>query len=158
MGSPETRTVGLIGCGAQGVSQLHALLRVFDINKVLFYDVGPAATESFPQRISFANLDGVQVQSCPLQVLVRSSDIICTATTVEVGKGPVFEDTGCKPWVHINAVGADFPGKTELPTSLLKRSFVCPDFLEQSIKEGECQRLRREDIGPSLAELEDSKP
>ena len=43
--------------------------------------------------------------------------------------------------------------KVEVPASLLTRSLVCPDFPEQAIREGECQQLRPEEIGPSLVEL-----
>ena len=50
------------------------------------------------------------------------------------------------PHIHINAVGSDFPGKVELPLSLLKSSKVVPDFLDQAVIEGECQRLDSEDI------------
>ena len=47
----------------------------------------------------------------------------------------------CQPWLHVNAVGADLAGKTELPAEFLKRSFVCPDFACQAMVEGECQQL-----------------
>ena len=50
-------------------------------------------------------------------------------------------------------MGADWPGKTELPRSLLERSFVAVDFLPQAIREGEAQRLERHEIGPDLTEL-----
>ena len=79
--------------------------------------------------------------------------MICTTTSVDVGKGPVFPDAGIRHHAHINAVGSDFPGKIELPVSLLGRAFVCPDFPEQAIREGECQQLDTDQIGPSLAEL-----
>ena len=55
-----------------------------------------------------------------------------------------------KPGLHINAVGSDFPGKYELPCDLVKRAFVCPDFLEQALVEGECQQLSRQQIGPDI--------
>ena len=55
--------------------------------------------------------------------------------------------------VHVNAVGSDFPGKTELPRALLERSLVCPDARGQAVLEGECQVLQSADIGPELPEL-----
>ena len=45
------------------------------------------------------------------------------------------------------------PGKTELPPSLLKRAFVCPDVADQAVREGECQQLQGKEIGPDLATL-----
>ena len=54
------------------------------------------------------------------------------------------------PHLHVNAVGSDLPGKTELPLEFLKRSVVVPDFSDQAAKEGECQQLGVSDIGPEL--------
>lgn len=153
MASPRTKIVGLIGCGAQAITQLHAISRVFDIEKVLVYDIAPAVSHTFRKRVSFISLNTVEVKESSLDFLVGSADIICTSTSVGIGEGPVFEDVRCNPWVHINAIGSDFRGKIELPSSLLKRSFVCPDSPAQAIKEGECQQLSPEEIGPSLAEL-----
>jgi L-lysine cyclodeaminase len=50
-------------------------------------------------------------------------------------------------------VGSDFPGKTEIPRSLLQRAIVFPDFRDQAVAEGECQQLDATAIGPDLAEL-----
>ncbi len=150
MASPDAKTVGLIGCGAQAVTQLHALSRVFDIEMVLAYDIDPCVCHNFADRTAFLDLN---IQAAPAEVVVRMSDILCTATSVEIHEGPVFEDTETKPWLHINAVGSDFPGKVEVPVSLLKRAFVCPDFLSQAVIEGECQQLSAPEIGPSLVEI-----
>jgi ornithine cyclodeaminase/alanine dehydrogenase-like protein (mu-crystallin family) len=65
----------------------------------------------------------------------------------------VFSERLIQPAVHINAVGSDFPGKTEIPRALLSRSLVCPDFPPQAIREGECQQLEPSLIGPDLLQL-----
>ena len=117
----DSRTLGLIGCGAQAVSQLHALSRVSPLEEILFYDVDPAVEASFPDRVSFVRDRTFTLLPTSLDRLVRSSDIICTATSTEVGMGPVFEDEGCRPWLHVNAVGSDMQGKVEIPRSLLER-------------------------------------
>lgn len=147
---PDAGVVGIIGCGAQGVSQLHALSRIFRFERALIYDIDPAVGESFARRTAFLN---IPVYPTPLPQLLAESDIICTATSVEVGKGPVFEDRGLPAHVHINAVGSDFPGKVEVPRSVLQRSLVCPDFPAQAVIEGECQQLPAEAIGPDLVEI-----
>ena len=149
----ESKTLGLIGCGAQAVSQLHALSRVLPLEEVLFYDVDSAALESFVDRVSFVRGGSLRLALASPGRIVHSSDVICTATSVGIGEGPVFEDEGCRPWLHVNAVGSDMPGKTELPRSLLARSLVCPDFREQAMSEGECQRLNESEIGPDLVEI-----
>ncbi len=89
----------------------------------------------------------------PPAEMLPQVDVLCTQTSVEPGDGPVFEDGAHKPHLHVNAIGSDFPGKIEVPLALLERSTVCPDFPEQAIREGECQQLTRQQIGPSLAAL-----
>jgi len=153
MANPASKIIGLIGAGAQAVTQLHALSRNFSIEKVFVYDIDAKISNDFLKRIDFMGFNVDQVVVTSLETLLEMSDIICTQTSVDIGKGPVFNDFKTKPWLHINAVGADFPGKVELPLSLLKGSFVCPDFREQAIKEGECQQLSAPEIGPNLFEL-----
>ena len=154
LASAASETVGLIGCGAQAVTQLHAMLRVFPrLQRVLVYDFDEEVARTFEDRIAIMNASCVSLEVSNLGRLVRQSDIICTTTSVEVGQGPVFEDGEMKPWVHINAVGSDFPGKVEIPRALLRRSLVCPDVPEQARKEGECQQLAAAEIGPSLVEI-----
>ena len=153
MAAPTSKILGFIGCGAQAVSQLHALSRIFDFEQVLIYDLDPTVSHSFRERVACLNLKGIEIQVTPLKKLVTLADIFCTATSVDIGDGPVFEDGKLKPWIHINAIGSDFPGKIEIPRSLLKRSFVCPDFRTQAVKEGECQQLHSEDIQLELYEL-----
>ncbi|AEI63743.1 ornithine cyclodeaminase [Corallococcus macrosporus] len=147
---PDSRVLGLVGCGAQAVTQLHALSRVFPLARVLVFDTDKDVERSFAQRVSFLGLD---VRRASLEELEAQSDIICTATSVAVGAGPVITGRGLQPHVHINAVGSDLPGKTELPLRFLEDSLVCPDFLPQAVVEGECQQLPRERIGPELVTL-----
>jgi ornithine cyclodeaminase/alanine dehydrogenase-like protein (mu-crystallin family) len=150
---PEAGVLGLIGCGAQAITQLHALSRVFSLREVLIYDVEPAECTRFTDRVARLGLDHIHIAPTPLDRLVAASDILCTATSVGIGDGPLFEELEMKPWVHINAAGSDFPGKVELPLALLQRSFVCPDIRSQAMLEGECQQLEPEEVGPSLLEL-----
>jgi ornithine cyclodeaminase/alanine dehydrogenase-like protein (mu-crystallin family) len=157
LASSRSTIVGLIGAGAQAVTQLHALSRVLPVEKALVYDIKPEVTRSFIERTAFMGLQVEALGPDDLTRLVRSADILCTCTSVGVGEGPVFQDGGLKPWAHINAVGADFPGKFEVPCSVLQKSSVCPDFRAQAVVEGECQQLeannRAEEIGPELPEL-----
>ncbi|MCY1045059.1 ornithine cyclodeaminase family protein [Corallococcus sp. bb12-1] len=148
LASPDSTVLGLVGCGAQAVTQLHALSRVFQLEQVLVHDLDPDAARSFVRRVAFLGLD---VRPTLLADLEARADILCTATTVTAGSGPVISGHALKPHAHINAVGADRPGKTELPLALLRRSLVCPDFPSQARLEGECQQLHPDQIGPDLA-------
>ncbi len=149
LGYPESSTLGLIGCGAQAVTQLHAISRVFKLKKVLYYDNDEATLTSFRDRTAMLNLN-IEWVPTTIEKIVEQSDIISTATSINIGEGPLFQNLKTKDWLHINAVGSDFPGKTELPLDFLKDSFVCPDFLGQAVVEGECQQLQAADIGPEF--------
>lgn len=152
LAKPDSTQLGLIGCGAQAVTQLHALSRIFDLKKVLFYDEDKAAMDSFPARCAALNL-AIDFVAADMSTVVGEADIVCTATSIDVGEGPLFDELDTQTHLHINAVGSDFPGKVELPISLLKQSFVCPDFIDQALKEGECQQLSREQISAGLLEV-----
>ena len=153
LASPESRTVGIIGAGAQAVTQVFALSRRFNIEKVICHDIDPDAAASFSSRAGFLKIPVEVVGRDALPELLYASDIICTCTSEEPGRGPVFPDFENKPFLHVNAVGSDFHGKTETPVEFLKRSTVCPDFRAQAIHEGECQLLEASGIGPDIADL-----
>ena len=152
MGWPESVAVGLIGCGAQAVTQLHALSRIFNFQTVYFYDTDKRSVDSFPDRCSSFGFSGDMI-AAKLDDVVKNADVLCIATSVDVGAGPVFRQLGTKSHLHINAVGSDFPGKVEVPVELLRQAYVSPDCLEQAVKEGECQQLKKDEIGLPLTEL-----
>ncbi|RME99848.1 MAG: ornithine cyclodeaminase family protein [Bacteroidetes bacterium] len=149
---PDSKVLGLIGCGAQAVAQLHAIQRLFPLEEVYCYDTDTVAMYSLAERCGplGANL---RFRPTPLEEVVAQADILCTATSVEVGAGPVFADSDHQTHLHVNAVGADFPGKVELPLSFLRKSYVCPDFLDQAVVEGECQQLDLHEIGADIVQL-----
>ncbi|MDA1065726.1 MAG: ornithine cyclodeaminase family protein [Verrucomicrobia bacterium] len=154
LADPESGTIGLIGTGAQAMAQLHAISRVFPIKKALIFDNNPTVARSFLGRIAPLGMDSISISVEPLERVVSEADILCIATTVGKNQGPVFQDSiPIKRGLHINAVGSDLPGKTEVPVGHLKRSFVCPDFRPQALIEGECQQLEVTEVGPELHQL-----
>lgn len=153
MANPGASKLGLIGCGAQAVTQLHALSRVFDIRTVFLHDTDTGAMRSFPDRVAILGLEGVEYRVEPPRAFLSDVEILCTATSVGIGEDPVFADQPVHPHLHVNAVGSDFPGKMELPIGLLHRSTVCPDFLDQAHREGECQQLIVDEIGSDIAHV-----
>lgn len=149
---PSSTTLGLIGCGAQAVTQLHSLSRIFDIQKVLIYDVDINTVMSFSGRCEILGLD-LEIIPSNMEEVVEQADILCTATSIEAGGGPLFDNVETKAHLHINAIGSDFPGKTELPLSILEQSFICPDFIAQARVEGECQQIQPEQINADLTQV-----
>ena len=137
---PESRVLGLIGCGAQAVTQAHALAKVFEFEEILVHDRSPEAEAGFAERVD-GLVGAARVRALAPAELVGRCDVLCVATSIDVGAGPVFGAVETRPWLHVNAVGSDFPGKTELPRSLVEESFVCADFVDQALREGESQQL-----------------
>ncbi len=158
LATTEPITLGLVGSGAQAVAQAHAVSRVRRIERVLAYDSNPDVTATLARRIPIDGLVVEPVDADDISRLVATSDVICTATSVDVDAGPVIPDTAMRPWLHVNAVGADFCGKRELPESLVRRALVCPDVASQCLLEGESQVLREADLGPDLIRLVQERP
>ncbi len=145
--------VGVIGAGAQAVTQIHAISRVRPVARVLVTDTDPAVAASLVDRVAFLGIEVVVIPCEQVARMVAEVDVLCTCTSVDPGCGPVFADGDHRPWLHINAVGADFAGKVEVPIELLLRALVCPDVVSQCLLEGECQQLHGHPLGPDLANL-----
>ncbi|MGP3953443.1 ornithine cyclodeaminase family protein [Streptomyces sp. 7N604] len=147
---PGGRVLGLIGAGAQAVTQAHALSRVFPLERILVYDIDETHAASYADRVDFL---GLEVRIASVAEIEANADIICTVTSVGVGEGPVLTGEHLQSHVHINAIGADLVGKFEVPKALLESAFVAPDHVAQALREGECQQLEPGDLGPDLMAL-----
>ncbi|MEZ5325650.1 MAG: hypothetical protein R3F19_11375 [Verrucomicrobiales bacterium] len=145
--------LGIVGCGAQAVTQIHGISHVRDVRKILAYDTDSTAAESLQERLPFFSGVVTVLTLAELPLLMAESNIICTCTSQQPGAGPVIPDAEIRPGLHINAVGSDFPDKVELPLGLLRRGVVCPDFREQAMAEGECQMLEPGEIGPTMRDV-----
>lgn len=87
---PDSHTVGILGCGVQGRSNLDALRNVLPLTKVVAYDVLPAAVNRFVDDIHGWNMEIVKAQE-PRQA-VEGMDVVVTA-------GPILH----KPHATIKA-------------------------------------------------------
>jgi len=146
-------TLGVVGLGAQAVTQVHAVSRVRSIERVVGIDTNDDVAATFAERIGFLDLD-VEIAGTDRAGRIASEvDVLTTCTSVDIGAGPVIGECSPRPWLHVNAVGADFPGKVEIPRSLLGAAFVVPDTRAQCILEGECQQIDAAEIGPELWQI-----
>ncbi len=153
LAKPGPVRLGVVGLGAQAVTQIHAISRVRPIERIVALDINDDVAATLPERIAFIGVDVELVDSERAATIASEVDVLCTCTSVDIGAGPVIGDAEPRPWLHVNAVGADFPGKVELPLSLMEAAFVVPDIREQCRLEGECQQLPEASIGPELWEL-----
>ena len=154
LAAPSSSVVGIVGCGAQAVAQLHALSRVRPIERVLAYDADASVARTLACRLPpSVEVEIEVIDADALPRLLGESDIVVTATSNRVDAPPVLPDGPIRPWLHVNAVGSDFPGKVELDAALLRRATVCPDVIAQCLVEGEAQQLTVGELGPDLPSL-----
>ena len=125
LASPSPRTIAFIGAGAQARTLHGAHRAIFGSFETLVHD---RSTES---AALFASEVGGRVVS--LQT-AASADIVCTATPSRV---PFLEPDWVTPGAHINAMGADAPGKQELASGLLRAAAVYIDDIHQAEGSGE---------------------
>ena len=140
MARKDAKILNIIGTGAQSEFQIKALQIVREISEVRFFDIDSAAMDKFEKNLKNSPFKLVRCHSA--EEAVSTSDIIttCTARKAHVD---VIKDNWVKPGMHLNAVGGDCPGKTELALSILPRSRIVVEYLEQSLVEGEIQRLTK---------------
>ena len=124
----NARAIGIIGAGFQAHTQILAHAELFNPISIKASDVSRTAVErlmsAFPQ---------FSIKNCSIQEAV-ASDIVCTLTP---SRGPIVKREWITPGTHINAVGADAPGKQELDPSILKEAIVVVDDLTQASHSGE---------------------
>lgn len=123
-----SHTLGIVGAGKQAYTQLMAHAELLDLKLVKAFDRSAAATDKLIQFFPQFN-----IQSTSLEEAI-ASDILCTLTPA---REPIVKRGWVKPGTHINAVGADGPGKQELDPLILKEAMVVVDNMEQAISGGE---------------------
>lgn len=151
---PGPITLGVVGCGAQAVTQIHSISRVRTIDRLIVTDADSSIAASLARRLPDSAL-GPGVEPAVVDVVdfgeqVADLDVLCTCTSIEIDKGPVVELRNARPALHINAVGSDFPGKIELPVDYLRSAVVVPDAVDQCLVEGESQQLTPDELGPDM--------
>ncbi|WP_437964679.1 ornithine cyclodeaminase family protein [Sorangium sp. So ce260] len=145
---PNPRTLGFIGCGVQARFLLDAHRAVYgDQLEVLTADVSREASERFAAEAGGRAVSVEEASGC---------DILCTSTPA---RAPVVQRAWVRPGVHINAMGADAPGKQELDPEILREARVIIDDWAQATESGEVNvplhegALHREHIQGTLGEV-----
>ena len=134
----KATTMALIGTGAQAEFQALGFRSALDINKLRVWDTDPAAIKKFKQN---ADLLGFETEvTTSAAEAVTGADIITTCTADKT-YATILTSEMVGPGVHINAIGGDCPGKTELDAALLKKGDIFVEYTEQTRIEGDIQQL-----------------
>jgi len=140
---PDSRCMALIGNGAQSEFQGIAFHDQLGIKELRLFDVDPAATTKLERNLAAMRLRGLEVVRCAsVAEAVRGADIV-TTVTADKRNATILTPEMIEPGMHLNAVGGDCPGKTELHRDILLRpdARVVVEFEPQSRVEGEVQQL-----------------
>lgn len=134
----DARVMAMIGNGTQSEFQSLAMKAIAGIEEVRLYDIDPAAT-----RKCAANLAGMglKVTSCSTAEEAIEGAQIITTCTADKQYATILTDNMVGAGVHINAIGGDCPGKTELAPAILHRANIFVEYPEQTRIEGEIQQL-----------------
>jgi ornithine cyclodeaminase len=131
-------TMAVIGNGAQSEFQALAFKAVLGVRRLRLYDIDPSASRRCARNLAGLGFD-VTICATPEEA-VEGAHIITTATA-DKQNAVILSDNMVGAGVHINAVGGDCPGKTELHRDILLRSDIFVEFPAQTRVEGEIQQL-----------------
>ena len=138
----DSSTLALLGTGAQSEFQVHAHMLVRDIKTVRYFDIDPDAMQKFQKNMQELEIEFISCSSNEEAVQGADVIVVCTACKKHVD---VVYDAWINEGVHVNGLGGDCPGKTEVQQELLYRSKIVVEFMEQSLIEGEIQRFTTEE-------------
>ncbi len=131
-------TMAMIGNGAQSEFQSLAMKAICGITHIRLYDTDTAATEKCARNL--ANT-GLTVTRCTSPEEAIQGAQILTTCTADKQNATILSDNMVGSGVHINAIGGDCPGKTELAKGILTRSDVFVEYPPQTRIEGEIQQM-----------------
>jgi len=136
---PDSKVMALIGNGCQSEFQALAFHKLLGIEEVRIFDTDPQASAKFVQNMLV--YPELKVTRCTsTKEAVKGSDIV-TTVTADKKYATILTDDMIEPGMHINGIGGDCPGKTEVAKEILLRSSIFVEFEPQSRIEGDVQQL-----------------
>lgn len=135
---PDSRSMALIGNGAQSEFQALAFHHLLGIEEIRLFDTDPLATQKLVANLQHT---GLRVLVCnSIAQAVRGADVVTTVTADKTNATILTPDL-LEPGMHINGVGGDCPGKTELHPDVLRAADVFVQYEPQTRIEGDLQHL-----------------
>jgi ornithine cyclodeaminase len=139
---PDSRVMALIGNGAQSEFQALAFHHLVGITEIRLFDVDARATAKLIHNLHY-NPDAAHLRLLPCDSAaeaVRGADIVTTVTADKTNATIITPDM-LEAGMHINGVGGDCPGKTELHADVLRRAKVFVEYEPQTRVEGDLQQM-----------------
>jgi ornithine cyclodeaminase len=143
----DAATMALIGTGSQAEFQALAFRAILGIRSLRIWDTDPAAMDTLERNLRPL---GFEVYRAASARDAASGVEVITTCTADKANATVLPDDAVRPGVHLNAIGGDCPGKTELDAATLRRGDIFVEYPEQTRIEGEIQQL---EAGHPVTEL-----
>jgi ornithine cyclodeaminase len=142
---PDSRVMALIGNGAQSEFQALAFHHLVGIEEIRLYDIDPSATAKLMRNLqNNPDAAGLRLTVCAsVREAVRGADIVTTITADKSNATIVTADM-LEDGMHLNGVGGDCPGKTEIHADVLRAAKVFVEFEPQTRIEGDLQQMPAE--------------
>lgn len=136
---PDSRSMALIGNGAQSEFQALAFYHLLGIRELRLFDVDAQASAKLMRHLQ--GMPGLTLRLCQSTAeAVRGADIV-TTVTADKTNATILTPEMIEPGMHINGVGGDCPGKTELHRGVLEMAKVFVEYEPQSRVEGDIQQM-----------------
>ena len=129
----DSRVFAMVGAGVQAKTQLLAISEVLKVEEVRVNDISKVRAEEYMREMG-EKIDAEFKILTDTRKAVEGADVIVTTTP---SRRPVILNEWVEEGVHINAIGADAPGKQELDPAILRRAKVVVDDIEQAAHSGE---------------------
>lgn len=142
MARSDSTVLAIIGTGAQSEFLVKTIGMVRDIKEVRYFDIDKNAIDKFERNMEGSLFKLIRCQSGEETVL--GADIITTCTACKANVD-VIKNSWIKEGVHINGIGGDTIGKTELEFEILSRCKIVVEYFDQCVIEGEIQRFKKEE-------------
>lgn len=135
----DSKVLGMIGCGAQSEFQAIAFHTILGIEELRIFDIDAVAMQKLERHLR--QFPGLRVTpTATPQEAVRGADIVTTCTADKTWATILTPDM-IEPGMHINGIGGDCPGKTELHADVLRAGKIFVEYEPQTRVEGDIQQL-----------------
>jgi ornithine cyclodeaminase len=133
-----SRSMALIGNGAQSEFQAIAFRDLVGVRELRLFDTDPAASAKLAANLVGQGFD-IRIAASTADA-VHGADIV-TTVTADKTNATILTPEMIEPGMHINGVGGDCPGKTELHRGVLEAASVFVEFEPQTRIEGDIQQM-----------------
>ncbi|MEM1541454.1 MAG: alanine dehydrogenase [Ignisphaera sp.] len=133
LANPNATSIGIIGAGFLAKFHIEAFSKIVDMEKVYIYDV----VKSKAEKLAKETEEKLGIKTIAVDTPREAIEPVDVLATLTPSRKPIVKNEWVHEGIHINAMGADAPGKQELDPEILKRAKIVVDDIEQAVHSGE---------------------